>query len=185
MRYLQHPQLLGSSRRERLVAALESEGPLRASSASLGHTGNGNVEQLAPGPGYVSAELSMIRELVASMSYQATATAFALPDPSRLAPQVFPVWMRGSIDEPASQRPHVDNLNGKRPLLTSVYYARIRNADGGQIVLGAEPDRLVLQPDEDDLVAFPGDTVHAVSDLRGGDRLSIVCNFYLAGDKRG
>jgi hypothetical protein len=35
-----------------------------------------------------------------------------------------------------------------------------------------------VEPHEDDLIAFPGETVHAVGNLYAGERLSIVCNFY-------
>jgi hypothetical protein len=33
---------------------------------------------------------------------------------------------------------------------------------------------------EDDLIAFPGDTMHAVNDLRACPRLSVGRTFYLA-----
>ncbi len=180
MNHLRRSALLGPTRRALLVESLQAADARWARSHELGRTGNGAVEQLVPGSGYASAELTTVREVMASVCYEATADVFKLPDPNDLAPQVFPVWMHGSIDEPPSQRPHVDNRNGVSPLVTAVYYAQVSDTDGGEILVGAGPNQAVVQPVEDDLVAFPGDTLHAVSDLRAGHRLSVVCNFYLA-----
>ena len=180
MNYLRQPELLGPTRRTRMVEILQATDAQRARSDALGHTGNGAVEQLMPGSGYTSAELTTLREVMASACYAATADAFGLPDPNQLTPQVFPVWMRGSVDQPPGQRPHVDNRDGTTPLVTAVYYAQVSDTDGGEILIGTGPDQVVVQPVEDDLVAFAGDTVHAVVDLRAGQRLSVVSKFYLA-----
>lgn len=180
MRYLRRPALLGATRRAQLVETIHAADAQWARSDSLGHTGRGAVEQLAPSVGYASAELTTIREVMASLCYEAAADTFELPSPNQLAPQVFPVWMHGSPSHPPSQRAHVDNRDGVNPLVTAVYYAQLSGIDGGEILIGTGPDNVLLQPAEDDLLAFPGQTIHAVRDLRAGRRLSVVCNFYLA-----
>jgi len=181
MHYVRHPDLLGPVRRQKLVENLNRASIKRARSSDLGRTGRGTTEQLIPGTDeYVSAELTTLRQVVASLCYQVTAGVFALPDPARLTPQVFPVWMTGSVEAPPNQRPHVDNKDGVSPLVTAVYYAQISDTDGGEIVIGVGPDQIVMSPAEDDLLAFPGNTLHVVNDLRAGRRLSVVCNFYLA-----
>jgi len=180
-RYLRHPGLLGSIRRRRLVESLNRVSTVRARSSDLGRTGRGTMEQLVPGTDdYCSAELATLRQVVASVCYNAVATAFALPEPAGLAPQVFPVWMTGSVEAPPSQHPHVDNRDGQTPLVTTVYYAHVSDTDGGEIVIGVGADELVFSPVEDELLAFRGDTLHAVQELRAGHRLSVVCNFHLA-----
>jgi hypothetical protein len=121
-----------------------------------------------------------LRQLLASICYEHVREPFSLPKPSMLTPQVFPVVMIGSRDRPPHQRPHTDNHGGILPLATSVYYARLRDATGGAIILGGGTARRVVRPQEDDLIAFPGETVHAVENLSAGERVSIVCNFYLS-----
>jgi predicted 2-oxoglutarate/Fe(II)-dependent dioxygenase YbiX len=119
-----------------------------------------------------------LRQIVASVCYREARELFSLPEPGLLTPQVFPVAMTGSRDQPPHQRPHTDNHHGAHPLVTSVYYARVQDTDGGAIILGSGSAQQTVEPREDDLIAFPGETVHSVESLYVGERLSIVCNFY-------
>jgi 2OG-Fe(II) oxygenase superfamily len=178
MKLLHHPDALGRTRRTRILEMLPSTGVRWGASEDLGRAGAGTTEQLAPGPGYTSADMMALRHIVASICYEHVRELFSLPDPNLLTPQVFPVTMTGSRDRPPHQRPHTDNHGGIHPLMTSVYYARIQDTDGGAVILGGGTTQRIVEPHEDDLIAFPGETVHAVGNLYAGERLSIVCNFY-------
>lgn len=178
MNILHHHAVLGPDRRERIVALLTSRDTPWESSERLGRAGQASVSQLAHGPNYATPDLMLLRRVMASVCYANLRDHFALPKPSELTPQVFPVSMRGDKDQPPSQRTHIDRHGTATPLVTGVYYARVRKTVGGDIVLDPDARHLVLHPDEDDLIAFPGDTLHAVNALYAGDRLSIVCNFY-------
>jgi len=180
MKLLHHPAAVGRTRRTLIVEMLGSMDAQWAASEDLGRAGAGTTAQLAPGPGYTSAGMMTLRRIVASICYEHVRELFSLPAPDRLMPQVFPVAMTGSRDRPPHQRPHTDSNRGIHPLVTSVYYARMQDTDGGAVILGGGTAQRIVEPREDDLIAFPGDTVHAVGNLYAGERLSVVCNFYLS-----
>jgi hypothetical protein len=175
---LHRSAILGPIRRDLLVKQILSAGGQWAASEDLGRTGAGTIEQLAPGPSYASADMMMVRQIMASICYTQLSDTFSLPEPDLLEPQVFPVSMRGSDTKPPHQRPHIDNHRGIHPLVTSVYYAWVRDTRGGAIRIDLQDDHLIVEPKEDDLIAFPGNTLHSVEELYAGERLSIVCNFY-------
>lgn len=179
MSFLRRSAILGPIKRQQLVEQLPCAGTQWKASEDLGRTGAGMIRQLAPGPGYTSADMMALRQIMASICYEQLQDVFSLPEPGLLEPQVFPVSMRGSRTDPPYQRPHIDNHRGIHPLVTSVYYARVRETDGGSIHIALGADQLIVEPEEDDLIAFPGNTLHSVAKLYAGERLSIVCNFYL------
>lgn len=181
MKVIRHDALLGPTRRGKLVRALTEVAGRRHRSADPDTAGRGQTEQLVPGSEHYAAPATMLlREIIASACYDVTAAAFTLPAPGDLSLQVFPVWMQGSREDPPHQRPHSDSQAGVTPLVTTVYYAEVRGTVGGQLVIGSGAEVTVIDPVEDDLVAFQGSTTHAVNELFSGRRLSIVCNFYLA-----
>jgi predicted 2-oxoglutarate/Fe(II)-dependent dioxygenase YbiX len=179
---LQLDDVLGETRRRHLIAAVAGEADAWGRSDSLGHTGHGaGARQLAPDAGhYRSPQMTTVRIVMASICYAATADHFDLPAPERLEPQVFPVRMRGSLTDPPHQDPHVDGRDGVPPIVTAVYYADVQETDGGQLAVGQPPNRQLITPTTDMLVAFPGDTVHEVLGLLAGYRVSVVCNLYAA-----
>jgi hypothetical protein len=179
MKLLRLSAALGQTRRTRIVEMLAAAGARWEASEDLGRTGAGSTEQLSPGPGYASADMMALRQIMAMICYEYVRELFSLPAAGLLKPQVFPVSMTGSRDRPPHQRPHTDNYAGIRPQVTSVYYAQVQDAEGGAIILGVGTTQQIVEPKEDDLIAFPGETVHAVENLYAGRRLSIVCNFYL------
>lgn len=176
--------VLGETRRRHLMAAVAGEAQAWERSDSLGRTGRGaGAEQLVPEAGhYRSPEMTTVRIVMASICYAATAELFDLPPAERLAPQVFPVRMRGSLTDPPHQDPHVDGRDGVPPIVTAVYYADVQGTDGGQLAVGQPPNRRLITPTTDTLVAFSGDTLHEVLKLRAGYRVSVVCNLYAADD---
>jgi len=126
--------------------------------------------------------MTTARIVMASLCYAATAELFELPAPERLEPQVFPVRMCGSRTDPPHQAPHVDGRDGVPPIVTAVYYADVHGVEGGQLAVGRTPNRRLITPTTDTLVAFSGDTEHEVLGLRAGYRVSVVCNLYAAVD---
>ncbi|WP_168211197.1 2OG-Fe(II) oxygenase [Actinosynnema sp. ALI-1.44] len=109
-----------------------------------------------------------------------------MPEPDRLVPQVFPVRMEGNVEDPPVQLPHRDGADSRHPLVTSVYYAQIDGAVGGELVLHDDDGRPTerIQPAEDHLVVVDGRQTHSVEPLTAGRRLAVVTNFYLpAGDR--
>lgn len=177
MSHRTYQSFLGPELRTRLIGLLEQTSPKWQRSDEQGRTGRGDTYQLSTEVDRSSAQLNQFRALLSSVVYERIQRDFDLPEPAHLDVQVFPVRMCGSVDDPPHQAAHVDNRDGGCPAVTTVYYASCHDLLGGEILLhGDEP--AMVSPAADLLVAFPGDRLHEVLPLQGGERLSVVCNFY-------
>jgi hypothetical protein len=105
--------------------------------------------------------------------------------------QVFPVLMTGDLERPPLQRPHRDGRSAgattAHPVITMVYYLVVSDALGGTLVgldvAGDEvSERFRHRPRSNQLVVMRGSQVHMVEPLWQGTRISVVVNFFEAGE---
>jgi hypothetical protein len=167
----------------RLLDLLQRLSPSWASSEALGLLGRGGTEQIRPNNLAVQALLDEIRLMLAPAALRwARSCGFALPAAPHL--QLFPVRMVGDAAAPARQEPHVDSHAGqpRPPRCTNVFYATVRAVDGGALAVADRAanlaDPLVIQPSPNTVISFSGERIHWVQPLYGGERVSVVINFY-------
>jgi hypothetical protein len=131
-------------------------------------------------------EMVQLSRVMASLVYdEIVRTGCArLPEPALLTPQVFPVRMKGNPHDPPWQSPHRDRNEDRVPAVTALYYLRVDDATGGELVLydDAGGENGSVSPVTDQLVVIPGCQTHAVRPLTGGYRVTVVTNFYAAPD---
>lgn len=175
------------------VLNLLSASTLRWSPPPSARASGGRTFQLATSDEHGTAVMLELTANLASLVHRLLEVPMTLPPSDSLVAQVFPVLMEGDRDAPPFQDAHRDSgrIPGLRtlsedevhPIVTSVYYARVSNLVGGDLVLMERAD----DDDEDDrpiepltnrLVAFDGRQLHRVRPLLQGSRLSIVINFY-------
>lgn len=146
----------------------------------LGRTASGRIWQLAsPEMHHHPAIVRLSTTLSSTIYDELSGVGMALPDPSRLAVQVFPVHMEGDPHEPPRQKPHRDIGNGRHPLVTSLYYPYVGDVDGGHLVLHHADGRASGHvPRTDDLVVIDGRQLHSVDPLLSGLRTTFVINYF-------
>jgi hypothetical protein len=167
----------------KLLSVLDRLSPNWVSSETLGLLGRGGTEQVRSADLSVQALLDEVRRALAPAAlHWARSCGFRLPAAPHL--QLFPVRMIGDPAAPARQEPHVDSYAGqpRPPLCTNVFYAKARAIHGGDLSVARNPadlsDALVIQPAPNTIVSFAGDRIHWVQPLLGGERVSVVINFY-------
>jgi len=166
----------------KLLAVFDRLAPRWASSQALGLLGRGGTSQLRVSDIATRALLDEIRLALAPATLGwARGCGFPLPPTPQLV--LFPVRMVGDAEAPAYQEPHIDfDANHPRPAVcTSVFYARAQRIEGGALAVGRSADLtdpLTVTPSPNTIVTFAGDRVHWVQPLFGGERLSVVINFY-------
>jgi hypothetical protein len=164
------------------LAALDRLSPSWRASEALGLLGRSQTSQVNAGDIAVQAPLDELRHnLAAAALAWAQRCGFHFRTPPFL--QIFPVRMLGDAERPASQEPHVDSSGAQAgpPLCTNVFYARLSGAQGGELAIGGAgglADPVVVTPTPNTIVTFAGEWVHWVRPLYGGERLSVVINFY-------
>ena len=167
----------------KLLGVLDRLSPNWVSSEALGLLGRGGTEQVRSADLSVQALLDEIRLALAPAALRwARSCGFRLPAAPHL--QLFPVRMIGDPAAPARQEPHVDSYAGqpRPPLCTNVFYARARAIQGGDLAVADREanlaDPLVIQPSPNTVISFAGKRIHWVQPLYGGERVSVVINFY-------
>jgi predicted 2-oxoglutarate/Fe(II)-dependent dioxygenase YbiX len=174
--------LLGDTRRAHLLDLVNSPTLQWERSDVLGRTTAGRMWQLANSAMHRQPEMVSLATLMASVVYEEIGHSVPglLPAPERLVPQVFPVRMEGNTAEPPTQWAHRDGVDGRHPLVTSVYYAQVDDTVGGELVLHDDDGRAIvrIQPTADQLVVIDGRQTHSVEPLTAGERLTVVTNFY-------
>jgi len=165
-----------------VLDALDGLGPRWADSERLGLLGRGGVSQVRVDAEADRRRLDVVREALATAVLRwARSCGFQFAAPPAL--QLFPVRMKGDRQTAANQEPHVDELPGKSrpPICTSVFYARVRDIEGGALAVAPTLDRpgpVRVTPEANTIATFAGDRVHWVEPLHAGERLSVVVNFY-------
>jgi hypothetical protein len=168
----------------RLLNIADRLAPSLKPSESLGLLGRGGTGQVRSDGVAARAALDEMRQLLAPATLRwAQACGFWFPRPPHL--QIFPVRMSGDPATPAYQEPHTDShpsLAGA-PVCTSVFYARLKGAVGGELAVAATgsegaDDHFNVTPTPNTIVTFAGERVHWVLPLTAGERLSFVVNFY-------
>jgi hypothetical protein len=178
------PNFLAPADVLRVISALDRLSASWIDSGALALLGRGGTSQVRATDLMAQAPLDELRSLLAPAVLRwVQSRGFGFATPPTL--QLFPVRMIGSEETPAYQEPHVDSYGADAgpPVCTNVYYARATAASGGELVVakgaGADlDDPIVVTPQANTLATFPGARVHAVRPLRGGERLSVVINFY-------
>jgi hypothetical protein len=166
----------------RTLAALDRLSPSWRSSEALGLLGRSHTSQVRTSDLVARAPLDQIRLNLADATLQwARRCGFPFRAPPFL--QMFPVRMLGDPERPPHQEPHVDSNDGQAgpPICTSVFYARVLAARGGELAVGRAgdlDDPVLMAPTANTMVSFPGECVHWVRPLYAGERLSVVVNFY-------
>jgi hypothetical protein len=162
-------------------AVFESDSVNWTVAEDAGRAATGNALQLADHTEHRRPEVREMAELVAGRIFDRMVSEIGseLPAAESIRPQVFPVRMRGSRDHPAAQRPHRDHDDGKYPGLTCVYYPWAEALEGGRLTVH-RPDGATLHvdPKSNRLCVMNGDTLHSVEPLLGGERWTVVTNFY-------
>lgn len=178
-------RFLGEELRAGILDLLRSPQLQWARSDALGRTARGTIAQLAGRESHERPDMVRIASTLATAVYEELAAKAAavlpLPPSEDLVPQVFPVWMTGSNDDPPQQWPHRDRAGDVSPLLTALYYPLVSGAVGGALVLHDDNDQTVIErimPATDLLIAIPGRQVHSVEALTAGERATLVTNFY-------
>jgi hypothetical protein len=178
---LYRPEFLGPANRHRVLAALDDCELRWLPAAELGRTAGGESLQLASAAEHGKAPMRRVATLIASRVFDALQTSgIPTPPAEEITPQVFPVKMYGSPNNPPRQSPHRDHAPLGYPRLTCNYYPLVEDARGGELVLHAadRADTARYLPSTDLLVAIDGDTLHSVEPLTYGRRYTVVANFY-------
>lgn len=168
----------------KVLGALDRLSASWSSSQDLGLLGRGQTGQIRVTGIAAQAQLDEIRQAVAPAAlHWARSCGFRLPAAPHL--QLFPVRMVGDAQAPAFQEPHTNSHAGQPgpPICTNVFYAKALNISGGHLAVArhGDPDLIdpiQVQPTANSIVTIPGDRVHWVKPLFGGERLSVVINFY-------
>jgi hypothetical protein len=151
----------------------------------LDRASRGQTLQLASQLDHDTSEMIRLSRLLAGAAFDALATL--MPPADAMSPQIFPVVMTGSREDPPLQQPHRDTHlrdgHAFHPVWTSVYYPVVQGLCGGDLVgIDVSDGQLVSSfrhsPKPNQLVAFPGDTIHWVEPLWEGRRTSVVINFF-------
>jgi hypothetical protein len=166
----------------RTLAALDRLSPSWRPSEALGLLGRSHTSQVRAGDLVAQAPLDQLRLDLAGAALQwAKRCGFPFRAPPFL--QMFPVRMLGDPERPPRQEPHVDSNDAQAgpPFCTNVFYAKVLAARGGELAVGRADnldDPVVVTPEANTMVSFPGECVHWVRPLYAGERLSVVINFY-------
>lgn len=181
-----HEGVLGEERCQLLLELLSSP-EVKWARPSGRFASRGNTLQLAGPEEHDRAAMVRVSTLVLAGFFPLVENRACIKNLPRLSPQVFPVHMEGSRENPPYQEPHVDSaiLDGRRttPLVTIVYYAAAEGLLGGELVLfegqlGDHREVERIEPVVDRAVVLPGATLHAVAPLFKGRRISVVLNIY-------
>lgn len=181
-----HEGVLGERRRQLLLELLRSP-DVKWARPSGRFASRGNTLQLAGPEEHDRAAMVRLSRLVLAGLFPLVENRACIKNLPCLSPQVFPVHMEGSREDPPYQHPHVDSaiVDGRRttPLVTIVYYAAAEGLRGGELVLfeGQLEDYRELgriEPVVDRAVVLPGATLHAVAPLFRGTRTSVVLNLF-------
>lgn len=178
---LTRPRFLAAAQQRVVLDALDDPDLRWQPGADLGRTSAGRSLQLATSAEHAKPPMRRMAGLLASQVYDTlTDSGITLPPAPELTPQVFPVKMHGSPDNPPHQHPHRDRSSLGHPRLTCIYYPLVESTQGGALVLHTPegtPDTR-HQPIANLLVVIPGDTLHSVEPLTSGRRVTIVTNLY-------
>jgi hypothetical protein len=177
------PAFLPPAAMLRVLSAFDRLAASWVGSEAMGLVGRGGTGQIQPATLAAQGQLDAMRETLAPAVLQwAKACGFWFPSAPRL--QLFPVRMVGDSQAPAYQEPHTDSFAGvdRPPICTSVFYARCKAIVGGDLAVSSDghdlADPVLVRPVANTLASFPGDRVHWVEPLVGGERLSVVINLY-------
>jgi hypothetical protein len=166
----------------RVLGALDRLSGRWTASEGLGLLGRANTRQIRPTDILAHSQLDEIRLILAAPVVRwARSCGFRLPPAPHV--QMFPVWMSGDAESPASQEPHTDTRGDPplEPLCTNVFYARVTRVVGGALAVRRGEtldDPIVVAPAVNTIATIGGDRVHWVQPLYAGERLSVVVNLY-------
>ncbi len=168
----------------RVLRALDALSNSWAPSQEMGLLGRGGTLQVRPGGVVVTSSLDTIRNTLAGpVLHWVRACGFAVPAKPFLA--IFPVRMLGDPHTPTYQEPHTDSYAGipHPPVCTSVFYARVRDMQGGDFAVADLDDAELrsphfITPSTNALVTIPGERVHWVEPITAGERICVVLNYF-------